>query len=397
MNKTDGNDSSSSSLETGVKIVCIGGGFAGLDVLRTLRSQHGCSVTLLEKRSYHEYLPGIPEVLAEGDVEKLLVPFKGQRNTSRIELVHDILSLDPNQRVVKFKSTDKSERSITFDYAVICTGCDYASPIRGSSPIVSGRVSEVASIQAVVSRTKLPILVAGGGHVGVELAADIASRRGGTQVVLATGNGGVLPGHSEWQVKYVKDFFGRLTNVQVHEERCEEITPTGEGTVREFKLLKSGSTIRTECYFSCTGFGTPNTGFLAGVSLGARGHVSTDSGTLQVKMSDGTLSPCVFAAGDVRNKESGFRMASFAHFEGEFVGRQILRAIRGERLRTFKPPPERSFVVSLGPFDGFVSVLGRSVLWGRVVPWLKKVVEWGWLKVTPYLPAVGFDGKLAAS
>jgi NADH dehydrogenase FAD-containing subunit len=397
------NPASSSSAAFGpeglVHVVCIGGGFAGLDVLRTLGSS--CSVTLLERRSYHEYVPGIPEVFVKDEgqglqgVGDLLVPFDSQRNVGRVEVADEILSMDPASRVIKFRARGGGERYISYDYAVICTGCEYPSPIQAhTATSVEGRVGEVEAWRDRVERTELPVLVAGAGHVGVELAADIATRRRDTKVILVTGNGGILAKHSKWQIDYVKKFFDRLPNVTVYEERCEEVAAAAEeGPVRQFKLLKSGTTILTECYFSCTGFGVPNTGFLSGaLALNDRGYVSADPSTLAAFDSGGSASGRIFAAGDCRDKSPSWRMASFAHFEGEFVGRQILRSIRGEKLRAFRPPPERSFVVSLGPFDGMVSVFGRSVCWGRVVPWIKKLVEWGWLKVTPHLPAIGFDG-----
>lgn len=121
--------------------------------------------------------------------------------------------------------------------------------------------------------------------------------------------------------------------------------------------------------------------------------MNVDPSTLQVKLNDGTLSGSIFAAGDCITKKSTRRMASFAHFEGEFAARQVIRSARNKELRGYGAIPEKSFAVSLGPRDGFVSVMGRTVMWGRVVPFVKRFVRWGWMVVSPYLVTLGWDGK----
>ena len=81
-----------------------------------------------------------------------------------------------------------------------------------------------------------------------------------------------------------------------------------------------------------------------------------------------------------------FARRSFAHFEGEFAARQVLRRIHGLPLRAFSAPPEKCFALALGPRDGFVSLFGYTVFWGRLVPLAKAIVRVGWMSIVDYLP-----------
>jgi len=60
----------------------------------------------------------------------------------------------------------------SFDYAILCTGCDYTTPIKGQATSLEGRVREFEDWRERVAATKLPVLIAGGGHVGVEVRED---------------------------------------------------------------------------------------------------------------------------------------------------------------------------------------------------------------------------------
>ncbi|GMI09725.1 hypothetical protein TrVE_jg2926 [Triparma verrucosa] len=373
-----------------VRVVIVGGGFAGLEALRYFRGS-AFSYTLIEKKQYHEFTPDIPEAITSPTLlRKISKPFSSCRVVDRCVFVKDIVRFDAVQkRVYYVKPEGGPEEFEEFDYCVLCTGATYTSPIQApsASTVVQRRESLDRFKKELVSAS-LPILVIGGGHVGCEVAADIAIKCPDTQVIFATGNSGLLANHAQWQVDYATKFFEMLSNVVLYNERCKEVEEEGGGR-RVFLLQKSDAKVEVDVVIQCTGFGKPNTRFLVDseVRLNAQGKIEVDSETLAVKIGDNEEnSECIYAAGDCIDKPSNHQMAMFAHFEGEFCARQILRNSAGLPLRKFGVPPEKCFALSLGPRDGFISLLGYTVMWGRVVPLAKRLVRWGWFRVVPWLP-----------
>ena len=68
-------------------------------------------------------------------------------------------------------------------------------------------------------------------------------------------------------------------------------------------------------------------------------------------------------------------LASYAHWEGEHVSACIKSTAAGRPLpRTYKPAP-RLAAVSLGPSDGFLAYDDWTVVWGRLVPFIKFMIK----------------------
>jgi len=68
-----------------IRVVVVGGGFAGLDAMKTLRRSAEIEAILIDKKSYHEYLPSVPDLFSEGgNTEEHLILFEGQRNAKKV-------------------------------------------------------------------------------------------------------------------------------------------------------------------------------------------------------------------------------------------------------------------------------------------------------------------------
>ena len=133
----------------------------------------------------------------------------------------------------------------------------------------------------------------GGGHVGVEVASNIASKHRDINVIFAVGNSGLLPNHPPGQIQYAQNFFDGLPNIELKAERCSEmeIEGGGDGAGREFKFSKSGTVVRVSEVIKCTGFGKANTGFLDSCAIKLseekRIVVSPDTLAVEVRMCEG--------------------------------------------------------------------------------------------------------------
>jgi len=100
--------------------------------------------------------------------------------------------------------------------------------------------------------------------------------------------------------------------------------------------------------------------------------------------SPAALAKGVFAVGDVAAKPDAQRLASYAHFEGEYVAKFILSDVHQTHLGPYAPPP-RMVALSLGPRDGaFVyDTLHVSLFPGFLVPVLKTVIELWFIRLMP--------------
>ena len=83
---------------------------------------------------------------------------------------------------------DATPVKVAFDVLVVATGCAYGSPVRPTEGCRGERLLELESWSTALARAQ-SVLIVGGGAVGVELAAEIASRTKPATVTLATASG----------------------------------------------------------------------------------------------------------------------------------------------------------------------------------------------------------------
>ena len=121
---------------------------------------------------------------------------------------------------------------------------------------------------------------------------------------------------------------------------------------------------KIECYGA-----RPRTGWLATfVDRDARGFVTVD-GRYRTSLKN------VWAAGDCVAKDAHQYLAAYAHFEGEYVAQMVASEILGRALPFPYIPPPRIVALALGPDDGVLCYGRFVVVRGRLVPWVKALVE----------------------
>src|SRR6478736_4859554 len=105
-----------------MKVVIIGGGFAGLKLARRLNNKEDIEVTLLDKNNYHQFQPLFYQVATAGlDASNISFPlrkvFQGSKNVHvRLAEVKEIQTV--NNKII----TDIGE--FDYDRLVIATGAD---------------------------------------------------------------------------------------------------------------------------------------------------------------------------------------------------------------------------------------------------------------------------------
>ena len=245
------------------------------------------------------------------------------------------------------------------------------------------------------------IVVVGGGVVGVELACELAERqkkRGGGTVNLLHSGPRLLDTLPEFVSEYAsKALVSRGVRVYVGQ------TYDREGD--SFIGVMNKNVIQGDRVAWCVG-AKPNTDFLRvkgsrfvdsqdyedgegsvdedddalHVPLDIIGRVRVDDGTRQVIGLDD-----VYAVGDCACKLPDQMLASYAHWEAEYVAKRLLCEGDENKLRRLGPYrlPPRLMAISLGPFDGVVLWGDRVVLRGWFAACLKARVQFWFIRFLP--------------
>jgi NADH dehydrogenase len=176
-----------------MKIIIIGGGFAGLKVARTLSNKKGIEVTLIDKVNYHQFQPLFYQVAtASLDASNISFPlrkaFQQSKNVRfRLAEVKEIVSAE-NKVVTNIGD-------FSYDHLVIATGADTnffgnkelqqaAFPMKSTLEALELRNRLLQNFEDVLKaknaeeiKKLLTIVIVGGGPTGVEVSGALAEMR----------------------------------------------------------------------------------------------------------------------------------------------------------------------------------------------------------------------------
>ncbi len=179
-----------------MKVVIIGGGFAGLKLARTLSNKKGIEVLVIDKFNYHQFQPLFYQVATAAlDASNISFPlrkvFQGSRNI-RFRLA-ELQHVNPSQHTI---TTDIGE--FHYDVLVIATGADTnwfgndklketAFPMKSTTEALQLRHRLIENFEQAVITTDaaerealMAIVVVGGGPTGVEVSGALAELRNHT-------------------------------------------------------------------------------------------------------------------------------------------------------------------------------------------------------------------------
>jgi len=176
-----------------MRIVIVGGGFAGLKLARKLNNKSGFEILLLDKNNYHQFQPLFYQVATSGlDASNISFPlrkvFQNSRNV-RIRLA-EVLSIDHHSKKV---ITDIGD--FEYDVLVLATGADtnffgntllqeHAMPMKSTVEALRIRHDLIHNFEEAVMekdpaelKKLMTVVIAGGGPTGVELSGAVAQMK----------------------------------------------------------------------------------------------------------------------------------------------------------------------------------------------------------------------------
>jgi NADH:ubiquinone reductase (H+-translocating) len=263
-----------------VKIVVIGGGYAGALAANHVHVHPDTDVTLINSRPMfverirlHQLVAGTGS--AEVDYGRVLNP--------RIRLVVDeATKIDARARRVELASGD----AVDYDYLIYAVGSTAARPaVAGTQfalPIGEFEYADVLRDRLCALRPDAPICVVGGGLTGIETAAELAQDRSSVTLVCGPTLGPSLSAQGRGSVARQ---LARLGVTVLEGAVVTEVRP-------QVVVLSDGRELDSAVTIWTTGFGAPALAARSGLSTDALGRLLTDETLTSVDH------PRIVAAGD---------------------------------------------------------------------------------------------------
>ncbi len=332
------------------KVVIIGGGFAGSTA--AIELQNECDVTLIDTEDFFEYTPSILRTIVEPDYyNKINSKHSSYLSNARIIVGH-VKSLNENF------VTLRNGRKINFDYLLIASGSNYATPIKEEYTSFANRVKHLIEAYEKIKKSK-KISIVGGGVVGVELAAELCTHYKDKDLTLIHAHSNLMERNNKKTSDYVKSFLEKNGVKIVFNEKIMK--------KEKNKLVgNSGNSYKYDSVFFTTGI-KPNTEFMTDnfSDLVKKGIAVNEF--LQLKEHEN-----IFVAGDVTNLAEE-KTAQNAEKQAKIVAINILARINNSKMIPYKSK-KRMMVISLGKKDGVIEYKD-FIFTGLIASIVKRIIE----------------------
>jgi len=355
------------------RVVILGGGFGGLAAAEALGTK--ADVTIVDRNNYQTFLPLLYQVSTAGmAADNVAFPIRGAlRKTQTKFRLGSPIAVDHKNKTVKLDSSEV----LPFDYLIVALGsvtADFGIPGVADHTLGMKSVHESIVIRSEVMRrfedlcrfedkTRLKIVVVGGGPTGVEMSGALAELVRGPlkndnqeaakliDVYLVEAGPRVLPMFAEsLTTRTVKDLEKLGVNVLLN---------TAVSSVESGRInFASGESIDSQIIIWAAGVkGSPA---MAKLSLPVVANRLDTQPTLQV-----TEYPYVFAVGDDSGAKGANgrylpQVAPVAMQQGRFAAQQILKLAKGEALTEFKYVDKGS-MATIGRNKAIIQVKGIKI------------------------------------
>ncbi len=335
-----------------MKIVILGGGFCGIEVARRLQKYKKFDITLIDKKKYFDFNPGIHKILFEQKkIEKIRVPYKKFLYNCEIK-TEKIEKVTPEKII-----TEKGE--ILFDFLVVSKGAEYPVFLENKKNVYKLNSSENAiKIEKNLRKSKR-ILIVGGGLIGTEVAGEILTKSN-KEVTIVHSNKRLIERNTKNASFYAESFMKKngcniIYNEKVkwHENNYFK-TDKGRKIEADICIWSTGLKWKNKILKDLKEATDKRNRILVNVYMQLKGHEN------------------IFAGGDVTGiKEEKNAHNAFVH--GKLISKNIRRISENKNLIKYKKS-SAPIVISLGDKKGIL-VWNNITIKGFFPAIIKKIIE----------------------
>jgi len=374
-----------------MKLIILGGGFAGLRLARLLNNKPGIDITIIDRFNYHQFQPLFYQVATAAlDASNISFPLrKAFHNSKNVRIrMAEIERID-----TVTKQVITNEDSYSYDYLVIATGAStnffgnknleqHAFPMKSTVEALQLRHKLIQNFEDALHTSNadeleklMNIVVVGGGPTGVELSGAIAEMKkyvlpkdypeldfSKMNIYLLEGTGKTLASMSEQSSSNSLNYLQRLgvtvkTNALLQDYDGEQVT------------LKDGTSIPSKLVIWAAGI---KGNVPAGIdpSLIARGNrIKVDEFNFVQGMNN------VFAIGDIAYmEEEAFpnghpQVAPVAIQQATLLATNLLHLRQGKIARPFRYN-DKGAMATVGRNLAVVDVPRPQMHFGGFFAWL---------------------------
>ncbi len=339
-------------------IVIVGGGFAGVNLVKKLRKSSEYQVTLVDRNNYNFFPPLLYQVSTGFlDPSSITFPFRNLfRNQENFSFhMGSLLEINPNEKRIVLDTGE-----LFYDYLVLATGthtnyfgldnCEkHAIPMKTLEDALEmrnrllQRLEEATRIRDKSERLPyLNMVIAGGGPTGVEISGVFAELRNntirkefpelagsGARIYLVNGGNELLSPMSEKSQQYTLEKLREmgvevLLNTRVIDYDGEKV------------MMKDGSHIYSKNLIWATGV----TGYrFKGIpdECYERGNRIRVNGTNKIEKLSGiyALGDASIMTSDTHFPEGHPQLAQVAMQQGRLLAKNFKRLAKGNSIKTF--------------------------------------------------------------
>lgn len=366
------------------RITVLGGGYGGIAFIKKLTAKRAdVAVTLIDRNAYHTVLTEVHQVAAGNRApETIRIPFAEMDGFRFIQA--EVTGLNPDRREIL-----TTAGPVEYDTLILALGgvdTDFGVPGLRQHTLMLHGMRDALAIRDRLNAlpADAPVVIAGGGLTGVELAAEIGLRRGSTSnITLVEGAPTLLPQLPGVLQRGARRRLGALgVNVLTGAKIArvdEQMVHFTDGSALPFALMVWACGVHANPLIAQ--FGIPTD----------RGGRATVDQYLQTELPD------VYALGD--SAATGLApTAQAAVQQGANLAEHMATLLRGE-VRPLRPVQMRGTLVDLGHVFGVGSV-GDSLHTAGLLPALLKranVAKWLWTAAGPVTATRYFLGREAGA
>lgn len=335
-----------------MRLVIIGGGFCGSLIAKQLERRKELEITLLDKKKYFEYTPSLQKLFTDVDYhKKIIVSYDCFLKKTRI--ITETLTQVTPQKVETING------KIPFDYLVISTGVEYPILLENKKKVFTLKSGETVKQASDLVKEATKIIIIGGGLIGTEVAAEIATKMPKKDIVLVHSQDRLIKRNPVSASKYAA-FFLRSHGVEIINN--EKIKDHHDGIF----VTDKERLIKADVGLWCAG-NKANPWFMNEFEK----EIFTDNKELcvnQFLQLQGYSN--IFIGGDITNILEE-KTAQNANRQAQLIAQNILRSLHQKPLKVYKKKIT-PLLISLGKYNGLLTV-SSFVLPGplpRIVKWV---------------------------